>query len=76
MRTILAIVVISCFFAVAASQSLDCITRLADLGSCITRLGTATLGQTEFCNECGNSLISYYRDCAGGNGVDTVQAGI
>ena len=77
MRTILAIVVISCFFAVATSQFLfDCTTRLADLGSCITRLGTATQGQTEFCNECGNPLVSYYQDCVDGNGVDAVQAGI
>ena len=79
MRTILAIVVISCFFAVATSQfSFDCATRLADLGNCITRLGTATQGQTDFCNECGNPLVSYYRDChaANGVGVDTVQAGI
>ena len=75
MRTILAIVVISCFFAVAMSQS-DCTTRLRDLGSCIIRLGTATQGQTEFCNECGNQLVSYYRDCEDGVGVDVVQRGI
>ena len=77
MRTILAIAVITCFFAVPISSqfNLNCVNRLTDLGSCITRLGTATLDSTDFCNECGNSLVSYYRDCAGGVGVDSVQAG-
>ena len=81
MRIILAIVVISCFFAVATSQlSPECSTRFTDLSSCFTMLRTAqaTPGQTptEFCNECGNSLVSYDRDCAGGVGVDAVQTGI
>ena len=77
MRTILAIVVISCFFAVATSQlSPECATRFADLSSCFTRLNTATQGQTAFCNECGNQLVSYYQDCANGVGVDVVQGGI
>ena len=75
MRTILAIVVISCFFAVATSQS-DCTTRLTDLSNCITLLSTATQSQTEFCNECRNQLVSYYQDCANGVGVDAVQRGI
>ena len=77
MRTILAIAVITCFFAVPISSqpNLDCANRLVDQGSCITRLRTVTTGNTDFCNECRNSLISYYRDCAAGFGVDVVQAG-
>ena len=75
MRTILAIVVISCFFAVAMSQS-DCATRVTDLSNCITMLGTNTQDRTAFCNECGNQLISYYQDCTNGVGVDAVRAGI
>ena len=76
MRTILAIVVISCFFAVAMSQSADCANRASDLSNCISRLATAaSQGQvTEFCNECGNTLYSYYEDCLGG--ADPVRAGI
>ena len=75
MRAILAIAVISCFFIVAHSQSLQCATRLVDVGTCISRLATANQGSTNFCNECGNSLVSYYRDCTGGAGVEQVQAG-
>ena len=74
MRTILAIVVISCFFVVASSQSLDCLNRATDLANCVSRLSSNT--DTEaFCNECGNSLIRYYQDCAGGAGVDEVEQG-
>ena len=80
MRTILAIVVISCFFAVAMSQSADCTNRASDLANCVSRLGTdAGQGQTavtEFCNECGNQLVSYYQDCTNGVGVDGVRTGI
>ena len=75
MKAILAIAVISCFFIVTHSQNLQCVTRLANLGTCITRLATATQGSTDFCNECGNSLVSYYQDCAGGAGVEQVQTG-
>ena len=78
MRTILAIVVISCFFAVAMSQSADCANRASDLSNCVSMLATAaSQGQTavtEFCNECGNQLVSYYQDCLGGAGP--VTAGI
>ena len=74
MRTILAIVVISCFFVVASSQSLSCINRATDLATCISRLSSST--DTEaFCNDCGNKLVSYYQDCAGGAGVDAVRQG-
>ena len=74
MRTILAIVVISCFFVVASSQSLSCINRATDLATCISRLGTST-DTTAFCNDCANKLISYYDDCVGGAGKAAVQQG-
>ena len=74
MRTILAIVVISCFFVVASSQSSDCINRATDVATCISRLGTST-DIDAFCNECGNKLVNYYNDCAGGAGVDAVKQG-
>ena len=74
MRTILAIIVISCFFVVASSQSSDCLNRFNDLSSCVSRLSSST--DTEvFCNECANSLIRYYQDCAAGVGVDGVKQG-
>ena len=72
MRAFLAIAVISCFFVVASSQSLNCLSRASDLATCISRLGTSTDTQA-FCNECGNSLVSYYQDCANGVGVDQVK---
>ena len=73
MKTILAIVVISCFFVVASSQ-FDCLNRASQLASCITRLGQST-DTDAFCNECGNSLVRYYQDCANGVGVDGVKQG-
>lgn len=74
MRTILAIVVISCFFLVASSQSFDCLNRATQLASCISQLANNDDVQ-QFCNNCGNSLVQYYQDCAGGAGVDQVKQG-
>ena len=74
MRTILAIVVISCFFVVASSQSLSCINRATELANCLSMVGQST-DTTAFCNDCGNSLIRYYQDCANGAGVDAVKQG-
>ena len=72
MRAILAIAALSCFFVVASSQDLNCFSRAAELSSCISMLGTAT-DTDAFCNQCGNSLVAYYQDCAGGAGVDQVK---
>ena len=70
MRTILAIVVISCVFIVASSQS-DCLNRANDVNNCISRLSYGSRTNLEaYCNECGNSLIRYYRDCTSGAAVD------
>ena len=63
MKTIIAIaLVISCVCAVASAQS--CTEQAASLVSCINMLST---GGTSFCNDCGNPLFRYYRDCLGGN---------
>ena len=71
MRTILAIVVISCFFVVASSQ-FDCLNRASQLASCLNRVGQSTDTES-FCNDCGNSLIRYYNDCLNGVGVDGIK---
>ena len=75
MKTILAITVISCFFIVVHSLSLSCITRAAGIVSCSIRLAKATRNDTDFCNECGNSLVSFSRECVSGFTVEAVQAG-
>lgn len=77
MKAIVAITVISCFFILAThSIDLSCVTRFTSLASCLARLTTASQNSTVFCNDCGNSLVSYYQDCTGGLGVDTVQRGV
>ena len=70
MKTILAIVVISCFIAMGMAQSQDCIRRASELGTCLSRTAT---GGGDFCNTCANTVIRYYRDCAQGAGVDIIQ---
>ena len=73
MKTVLAIVVVSCFLAVASAQS--CAERAIQLSFCISRVATAATDATSFCQECGNTLISYYQACTNGVGVSTVKAG-
>lgn len=75
MKAVIAIAVLACFLAVASAQNpFTCGTRAGELATCVSRLGTASQdGVTAFCNECGNSLVSYYRDCLGGAGVAQVQ---
>ena len=81
MRTILAIAMITCFFAVQTSALIDCIRRLAALGHCIGLVALYTDNEdgasvTEFCSECSNSLISYARECdSSPYEVDDVKAG-
>ena len=78
MRAVVAIAVISCLFVVAHSIDFDfsCATRLANLAICIARQAAGiSRNDTDFCNDCGNSLISYKRDCVDGVGVDIIQTG-
>ena len=77
MKIILTVAVVACFLAVATAQlpNLNCVTRVTEVASCVTRLGSAIAGgdNDAFCNECGNSLVSYYNDCTGGVGTSAVQ---
>ena len=70
MKTVLAIAVITCLFVVGLAQNQQCQDRANDLSNCISSLATG--GGDSFCSDCGNRLVSYYQDCLGGNGVDTV----
>ena len=72
MKTILAIAVVTCFFVVGLAQvpSQECINRAQDLANCISIVST---GGDNFCSNCANRLISYYRECTNGIGVDVVQ---
>ena len=70
MKTVLAIAVITCLFVVGLAQNQQCRNRATEVSNCISRLAT---GGDSFCSDCGNSLVSYYQDCAGGVGVDTVR---
>ena len=73
MKAVIAIAVVACFLAVASAQGVtDCANRAAELAPCASKLSA---GGAAFCQECANSLISYYNDCANGAGVSTLQAG-
>ena len=76
MKGIVAIAaVISCLCVVASAQSCD--DQATQLASCSGRLAVATLtGATgSFCDDCGNSLYRYYRDCISGGDVTPVTNG-
>ena len=77
MRAVVAIAVISCLFVVAHSIDFDfgCATRFTNLAGCIARQAAGvSRNNTDFCNDCGNTLVSYDRDCLNGAGVDAIQA--
>ena len=73
MKAVLAIVVVACFLAVASAQNLNCAQRALDLANCIRMAGTTVTDATTFCNNCGNSLISYFNDCTNGVGTAGVR---
>jgi hypothetical protein len=70
MKAVLVVAVITCLFVVGLTQNHNCISRATGLSSCLAQVGT---GGGNFCSECASKLISYYRDCANGTGVDAVQ---
>ena len=74
MKTLLVIAVMTCVFVMGQAQTpdSDCQSRLSGLSSCISQLANAG---GDFCDNCANQLIDYYRDCADGMGVDAVQRG-
>lgn len=81
MKVILAITVVCCFFAAASAQNLaECAQRTSDAAACVGRQGPVlvannTDSDASFCGDCGNLLVSFYRDCASGVGVSDVQRG-
>ena len=73
MKSVTIIALILCLWTVAA-KAVDfgeCAQRAVSEASCITRLNSGNEGNT-FCNECGNSLYRYYRDCISGSDVSPV----
>ena len=72
MKTILAIVVTSCFIAMGMAQSQDCTGRANELSTCISRMETGG-DIDDFCNTCANNLIRLYRDCDQGDQADVIQ---
>ena len=72
MKTVLAIAVVTCFFVVGLAQvsAQDCVSRARDLASCLSSVNS---DGDNFCSSCANRVISYYRECANGIGVDTIQ---
>ena len=75
----LAITVISGLFVVAhlIDFSFNCAARGLDLASCIARhvqVAETSRNDTDFCNDCRNSLVSYQQDCLNGAGVGATQA--
>ena len=71
MKALLVIAVMTYVFVVGQAQNSDCVSRLSGLSSCTSQLAT---GGGDFCNNCANQLIDYYRDCTNGVGVDAVQS--
>ena len=70
MKTLLAIAVVTCLFVVGLAQvpNQRCLDRATDLASC-----QSSPGGDNYCNDCANKLINYYRECTNGIGVEGVQ---
>ena len=71
MKTIIAVIV-TASLAVATAQSADCTRRATQIASCQSRLTTVT-DVKAICRECGNAIVGYLQDCAGGAGVDQIK---
>ena len=67
--------VISCLWVIASAQS--CEDQAKQLASCISQLAVAAIsGNTaSFCNNCGNPLYVYFRNCVDGGDVTPVTRG-
>lgn len=74
MKTVLAIAVITCLFVMGLAQNEQCASRASEVSNCISMSSVSSDDDVErFCDECGNKLVNYYRECADGVGVDAVQ---
>ena len=74
MKALFVVAVISCIFLVASAQT--CAERTNDVATCVNEIATALTTNstsTTFCDTCGNTLVSFYQDCASGVGVDNVK---
>ena len=71
MKSVIAIALfISCLCVLASAQdTVNCLQQASSLASCVTRLSES--GGDDFCNECGNPLFRYYRDCIGSTSAVT-----
>ena len=73
MKTIIAVIVTSSFLAAATAQSAaDCTRRGIQIASCQSRLTPGTDVEA-VCRECGNAVVGYLQDCAGGVGVAQIK---
>ena len=67
-------ILIACLFVVNSDAATNCQQRGIDLSNC---LSSSAAGDVQtYCNNCANSLIRYFQDCARGVGVDAVKQGI
>ncbi len=74
MKTAVAICVISCLLVVGYAIDFDCVTRLREVGSCITRFPSASTDNS-FCTDCANSLVGYYQECTNRDDIDALLEG-
>ena len=79
MKAVLVIAVITCVFIMGQAQipNQSCVTRANELASCTSQLAPGGTQTGNFCNDCDDRLISYYRECFDGTQetqlVDAVQ---
>lgn len=75
MKTVIAVTMIFCFFAMVSALSTDCANRATGVATCSSRIATATNSGNlaSFCSECGNPYISYLNECANGAGVAQIK---
>ena len=74
MKTVLAIAVITCVFVMGQAKQNQCVSRLFELGPCISMLGSDDdVDVNTICRDCGTSLIRLFRDCESGVGIDAIR---
>ena len=71
---VLIVAIITCVFVAGQAQTQNCVTRLAGLNSCTSQLLPGATQAGDFCSDCNDRLISYYRDCL--NGTQAIQQAV
>lgn len=74
MKAVLVVAVITCVFVAGQAQNQNCVTRLTGLNSCTSQLLPGATLTGDFCSDCNDRLISYYRDCL--NGTQAIQQAV